>query len=253
MSQQNIPSSDGDYASVNGIKLYYEVHGEGPPLLFLHGGSVLLDVWREHLPELTQQYTVILVDSRGHGRSTDNEEPYSYQLMAKDIVELLKHLKIDNAYIVGWSDGSIIGLTLALFHPEVVKKLMIIGGLYHTDGYTQESWEMMQQSTADTWFPETKAMYEYASSTPAEWPRFFNRLKEMWLSSPKYTKDQLKSISIPVSLIMGTHDEFVRPEHAKSFAESILNCQLTWVEDAVHNLPVDQVSLIDDIIKKTFV
>ncbi|MFZ0729058.1 MAG: alpha/beta fold hydrolase, partial [Methylovirgula sp.] len=110
-------------APVNGIKIWYAVFGHGRPVLLLHGGLANSDYWGNQVRALEKRYRVVVMDSRGHGRSTRDEQPYSYDLMASDVLGLMDHLKIKEAAIVGWSDGAIIGLDIAMHHPARVSKL----------------------------------------------------------------------------------------------------------------------------------
>src|SRR3954468_3352808 len=105
------------YAPVNGIKLWYAVFGQGQPVVFLHGGLANSQYWGLQVPVVARQYQVIVLDSRGHGRSTRDNRPYGYDLMADDVVGLLDFLKIQQAAVAGWSDGGILGLDLAIRHP----------------------------------------------------------------------------------------------------------------------------------------
>ena len=111
------------YAPVNGIKIWYAVFGHGKPVIMLHGGLANSNYWGNQVPVLARHYEVIVMDSRGHGRSTRNDQPYGYDLMASDVVGLMDYLKIQKAAIVGWSDGAILGLDIALHHPERLSKL----------------------------------------------------------------------------------------------------------------------------------
>ena len=101
-------------APINDIQMYYAVYGEGDPVLLIHGGLGSADVWGFQIPALAEKHKVIVADSRGHGRSTRSDQPYSYALMADDYVALLDYLKIDKTALVGWSDGAIIGLEIAI-------------------------------------------------------------------------------------------------------------------------------------------
>ncbi len=111
------------HAPVNGIKLWYAVFGQGEPVVFLHGGLANADYWGLQVPVVARDRQVIVLDSRGHGRSTRDDRPYGYDLMADDVVGLLDFLKIPKAAIVGWSDGGILGLDLAIRHPGRVTKV----------------------------------------------------------------------------------------------------------------------------------
>ena len=116
-------TSQSGLAPVNGIKIWYAVFGAGEPVIMLHGGLANANYWGLQVPELARHYKVIVMDSRGHGRSTRDDRPYGYDLMADDVVGLLDYLKVDKAAVVGWSDGAILGLDLALRHPARVSKV----------------------------------------------------------------------------------------------------------------------------------
>ena len=111
-------SAHSGYAPVNGIKIWYAVFGKGKPVILLHGGLGNSNYWGNQVPELAKHYQVIVMDSRGHGRSTRNDQPYGYDLMASDVIGLLDYLKIEKVALVGWSDGAILGLDIALHHPS---------------------------------------------------------------------------------------------------------------------------------------
>ena len=116
------PTHSG-YAAVDGIKIWYAEFGRGDPVILLHGGLANSNYWGNQVPALAAHYRVIVMDSRGHGRSTRNAEPFGYDLMASDVIGLMDTLKIRKAAIIGWSDGAILGLDIAIHHPERMTKL----------------------------------------------------------------------------------------------------------------------------------
>ena len=116
------PTQSG-YAPVNGIRIWYATFGRGEPVLLLHGGLANSSYWGNQVPELARHYRVIVMDSRGHGRSTRDERPYGYYLMASDVLGLMDFLKVSKTAVVGWSDGAILGLDIAIHHPERLTKL----------------------------------------------------------------------------------------------------------------------------------
>src|SRR5882757_8045044 len=118
-----IPSDRSGQAQINGISVHYAIYGHGSPVIFLHGGLANADYWGNQVPAVAAHHTVVLMDSRGHGRSTRDARPYGYDLMADDVVALMDHLKIARADIVGWSDGGILGIDLALRHKDRVGKV----------------------------------------------------------------------------------------------------------------------------------
>ena len=116
------------YAPINHVKIWYAEYGQGAPVILLHGGLVNSNYWGKLIPVLEKHYHVIVMDSRGHGRSSMDDEPLSYHLMAKDVLGLMDFLHLQNAAIVGWSDGANIGLDIAIHHPERLTKLFALGG-----------------------------------------------------------------------------------------------------------------------------
>ena len=132
-----MPTADSSgLAPVNDIKMYYAIFNKGgkEPVILLHGGFVSSDYWSFEVPLLSKTHKVVVVDNRGHGRSTMSEQPFSYNLMASDVLQLMDYLKIEKASIVGWSDGGIIGLILAIHHPERINKLFTYGTNYNLSG-----------------------------------------------------------------------------------------------------------------------
>lgn len=130
-----MPKADeSGYAPVNGIQMYYAVYGKGDPVLLIHGGLGHADIWSSQVAELARTHKVIVADSRGHGRSTRTEEPFGYDLMASDYVALLDHLKIGKTALVGWSDGGIIGIDLAMNHPDRLTRVFAQAANVTTDG-----------------------------------------------------------------------------------------------------------------------
>ena len=134
-----IPSKHSGRVSANGISIYYAMYGQGSPVILLHGGLVNSDWWGNQIPALATHHTVIVMDSRGHGRSTRDAQPYSYDLMADDVVALLDALKLPKTDVVGWSDGAIIGIDLAIRHPDRVGKIVAFGANTMTSGMRDDS------------------------------------------------------------------------------------------------------------------
>jgi pimeloyl-ACP methyl ester carboxylesterase len=128
----------GQYVNINGVRIWYETYGSGTPVLVLHGGTGSLEDMHKQIRALAATRFVVAVDSRGHGRSTDSDAPLSYALMANDMLKLLDQMNIRQTDIVGWSDGGIIGLDLAMHHPERVARLVAIGANYDVDGLQEK-------------------------------------------------------------------------------------------------------------------
>ena len=123
LAQLHGDSTRSGYAPINGIQIWYAAYGHGQPVILLHGGLGNSNYWGNQVPILAQHYRVIVMDSRGHGRSTRDNRSYSYDLMASDVLSLMDFLKIKKVAIIGWSDGAIVGLYIAIYHPERLTKL----------------------------------------------------------------------------------------------------------------------------------
>ena len=246
----SISYAQGQYLNVNDIKMYYEIHGTGEPLLLLHGGTGYIEKFSHQIPAFEKDFKVIAPDSRGHGRTTDSEQPITYELMASDIVKLLDHLNIHNINIVGWSDGGIIGLKLAISQPQRVKKLVAIAANFKTDGLEKYMIEYLKNTTPETLPPELIEGYKKLNPNPDHWPIFFNKIKTMWLTSPNFSKDMLATIKAPTLILTGDRDGFIRLNHTIELYESIPNSQLCVIPGATHGVPSEKPELLNKIIKE---
>ena len=224
-------AEESGYAPVNDIQMYYAVFGSGEPLLLLHGGLGNSDYWGNQVPAFAKHYRVIVADSRGHGRSTRSAQPYSYQLMASDVLALMDHLKIDKASIVGWSDGGIIGLDLAMNHPERLTKLFAFGANYNVGGLRDD---IDTNKTFNTYIEKAGLDYRHLSKTPDQYDAFVEQISGMWNSQPDYTPAQLGKISVPTMIADGAHDEGIRQEHTKEMARLIPGATLLILPDVSH-------------------
>lgn len=228
-------SHGGTTAEINGIKLYYETYGEGPPVLVLHGGTGFIESMHYQISDLAKDHLVIAPDSRGHGRSSDGEGPLHYAQMADDMLALMDHLKIEKADIVGWSDGGIIALDLAIRHPDRVGHVVVSGANFDTNGLAE-----MPDLNAD---PEGESVaaqrdfYKRLAPDPAHWPVFYRKVLTMWASEPHYTVEQLATIKSPVLVMAGEHDSIKR-EHTDALAKAIPLSQEVIIPGASHFAPV---------------
>jgi pimeloyl-ACP methyl ester carboxylesterase len=247
--------SVGKYIKVNDITMYYEVYGEGEPLVLLHGGGGSIENFEYQIPELSEYFRIIAVDSRAQGRTTDSEQELSYALMASDIAELLKKLQLDDAYILGWSDGGDTGLELAYSHPELVRKLVISGSDYnHLNPSAPDDGIRMDQE--DPVILKTKAFLkkfrenpEKLSPYPERVPAIREKLRKMWNNFPDFSIDQLKTINIPVLVIAGDHD-IATLEQTITLFKSLPKAQLFIVPGTSHLTFMEQPELMNQQIIK---
>jgi pimeloyl-ACP methyl ester carboxylesterase len=231
-----MPKADeSGMAPVNDIQMYYAVYGAangGDPVVMLHGGLGHSDVWGYQIPALTGAgHKVIVADSRGHGRSTRSAQPYGYALMASDVAALLDHLKVGKAAIVGWSDGGIIGLDMAMNHADHVSKVFAFGANTNVAGLRDD---IATSVVFNKYIEEAGHEYQRLSPTPTEYEAFVAQISEMWATQPDYKPEQLATIRVPVTISDGEHDEAIRQEHNKEMAELIPGAKLDILPGVSH-------------------
>jgi pimeloyl-ACP methyl ester carboxylesterase len=217
-------------APINGIRMYYAVYGAGPPVLLIHGGLGHADIWGFQVPALAKDHKVIVADSRGHGRSTRSQQPFSYAQMADDYLALLDFLKINKVALVGWSDGGIIGLDIAIRHPERLSRLFAFAANTWPEGAN----DVANSKTFDAYFARARKDYVALSPTPDEYDDFVKQISKMWVIEPRYSKEQLHAITVPTTIFDGDHDEAIKPEHTREIAELIPGANLVIMKDASH-------------------
>jgi pimeloyl-ACP methyl ester carboxylesterase len=226
-----IPSERSGQANANGISIYYAVYGQGSPLILLHGGLANADYWGRQIPALAPHHTVIVMDSRGHGRSTRDARPYGYDLMADDVVALMGVLKVPKADILGWSDGGILGLDLAMRHRDRVGKIFAFAANTLTSGVIDG---VEKNPTFAAFIERAGHEYEAHSATPKEYDAFVEQISKMWASQPNWTDGQLKAITAPVLVADGNHDEAIKREHTEYIAATIPGAGLLILPNASH-------------------
>jgi pimeloyl-ACP methyl ester carboxylesterase len=220
------------YAPVNGIRMFYAVFGQGSPVLLLHGGLANSNYWGGIIPILVRNhYEVIVTDSRGHGRSTRTAEPYSYELMASDVLALLDYLKLTKVDLLGWSDGGIIGLAIAMQHPERLRRLFAYGANSDPSGARPD---MESNATWTSYLERTRGEYRQLSPTPQDYETFLAQIQAMWAQQPNFTATQLQRINVRTAIADGAHDEAIKREHTEYLAHTIPAATLIILPDVSH-------------------
>ena len=204
-------------APVNGIKLWYAEFGQGAPVILLHGGLANSNYWGLLVRALAPHYRVIVVDSRGHGRSSRDARPYGYDLMADDVVGLMDYLKIDKTALVGWSDGAIIGLDIALRHPQRLSKLFAFAA--NSDPSAVKDVE--HDPVFSAFIARARGEYEKLSPTPKEYDAFLKQIEKMWDSQPHWTAADLHTIKVPTWIVDADHDEAIKRDNTLFMADNI--------------------------------
>lgn len=219
------------YASINGIQLYYATTGKGSPVVLLHGGLANSDYWGEQVAALAKHHQVIVVDSRGHGRSTRDSRPYSYDLMSDDVVALLDELKIQKADIVGWSDGGIIGIDLAIRYPARIGKIFAFAPNTKTSGVKPDT---EKNPVFARYIERAGNEYRTLSKTPTQYDAFVEQISHMWASQPNWSDSDLKKISAPVLIVDGDRDEAIVRQHLEYIADTIPGAGLLILPNTSH-------------------
>jgi len=229
-------SKAGHYAPVNGIQIYYESYGSGEPLIMVHGNGGSIAAFKNQIPFFEKHFKVIAIDSRLQGKSGGSADTLSYDMMASDIAGLLDYLHIDSAYVLGWSDGGINGLILAMKYPDKVKKLA---------------------ETGANMVPDTTALYAgdlagirntafNITSTPID--RILNR---MMIYQPQILFSELKKIHCPVLVMAGDRD-MIRPEHTLKIYQSIPQAELCIFPDSYHHVCQQHPALFNETVLTFF-
>ncbi|WP_248764683.1 alpha/beta fold hydrolase [Pseudomonas protegens] len=226
-----VAGAQAGYAEVNGIRLYYSKVGQGSPVVLLHGGLGNADYWGLQAKALAARHTVISVDSRGHGRSTRDARPYGYDLMADDVIALLDQLKIPRADFVGWSDGAILGLDLAMRYPQRVGKVFAYAANTQTSGVKEG---VENNPTFAAYIERAGQEYTRLSPTPKEYPAFVEQIGHMWASQPNWSDADLAKIKTPVLIVDGDHDEAIKREHTQYMAQAIPGAGLLILPNVSH-------------------
>ena len=223
-------SAQSGFAPVNGIKIWYASFGRGEAVVMLHGGLANSNYWGHQVHALQAHYRVIVMDSRGHGRSSRNEQPYGYDLMASDVLGLMDHLKIQKAAIVGWSDGAIIGLDIAMHHPERVTKLFAFAANSDPSGVA----EIAKSDVFNAYIARAGEEYKRLSPTPGEYKAFVDQITKMWETQPNWTDADLAKIKVPTWIVDADHDEAIKRENTEFMAAQIPASGLLLMAEVSH-------------------
>jgi pimeloyl-ACP methyl ester carboxylesterase len=219
----------GKYYEVRGFKMYCETYGEGLPLLIIHGNGGSINNFIYQIPYFAKKYKVIIADSRAQGKSKDDGDSLSYEMMADDYDALLSDMKIDSAFVIGWSDGGIDGLLLAIRHPGKVKKLAITGAnlVPDTTAVPKEIWDMVT--------PPYELLKNKADKKTEEKNEY--KLLRLLIEQPHIPASDLNRIKIPTLVIGGDHD-VIKPSHTLLIYQNIPNADLWILPNSGHSTPI---------------
>ncbi len=238
------PGTTTRMLDVNGIRMYVELHGRGPALVLLHGGVGNGRQFDKQVPAFAKSFRVIVPDLRAQGRTSDGLGPLDYHLMAEDVAELLAKLGVRRADFMGWSDGGVVGLDLAIHHPDLVRRLVTLGANFAPDGLNPPDVAWNQTATADSFGEGSRKAYEELAPDPSHYRVAMGKTIALWRNEPHFTRAELGSIRVRVLVIAGEHD-VVRRDHTEELARSIPGSKLWIVPRASHSVMLEQPELIN--------
>lgn len=230
-------SKAGHYAAVNDIQLYYETYGSGTPLILLHGNGGSINAFSNQIPFFEKYYKVIAVDSRLQGKSGGSPDTISYDLMASDFCALLNALHVDSAYVLGWSDGGIDGLIMAMKCPGKVKRLAVSGANIVPDSTALSNADIME-------------MKDFVAHNITA-PKKAIALSKMMIDQPNIQYGDLKQIHCPVLVMAGDHD-MIKPEHTLKIFQSIPQASLCIFPDSSHGVCQQHPQLFNETVLRFF-
>jgi pimeloyl-ACP methyl ester carboxylesterase len=233
------PGTRSGYADVNGVHMYYELHGEGSPLVLLHGGMLTIDLnFAGLIPTLSRSHLVIGVELQGHGRTADVERAITPAALAEDVVGLLDHLGIDRAHVLGHSLGAGVALELAVNHPTRVRSVVSVSGSVRPDGMHEDLTDPAKMATSTRMptpqdFADFRAAYLRLSPHPEHFDEFLATLSGSTADLRGWTDEQLAGVTAPTLLVFGDRD-FVTIEHAALMQRLIPGAQLAVFPGTTH-------------------
>jgi len=239
----------GKFIELPGVKTWYEVEGNGDPLLLLHAMFCTNETWGAQRPDLSAAYQVFLPERRAHGHTGDVAGPLSYHDMASDTIDFLTMAVAKPAHLVGFSDGAIVALLVAIARPDLVRKLVVIGGNFDVSGYLPEAYAMFDGMTPDDpHLADLRAQYDAASPDGADhWADVVAKLIDMFRREPHIPLEDLARIGAPTLVMVGDDDLFSM-DHTVALWRAIPNSELAVVPGTSHTLVWEKPQLVNRLI-----
>lgn len=233
---------DEGYVEHDGARIWYAAYGAGAPVVLLHGGLGHGGNWGHQVPVLMRSgRRVVVIDSRGHGRSTRDARPFTYELMASDVLAVMDRLGLKKPAIVGWSDGACTGLVLARQTPARVAGVFFFACNMDPSG----TLPFEPTPVIDRCFARHTRDHAELSPTPDSFQEFAEAVGQMQRTEPNYSARDLADIQVPVAIVQSEHDEFIRLEHARYLARSIPGAELVMLPGVSHFAPLQRPQLFN--------
>jgi pimeloyl-ACP methyl ester carboxylesterase len=239
----------GRYVEIGELKTWYDQQGAGEPLVLLHGGMSTNETWGAQMPDFGARFRVTAPERRGHGHTPDLEGPMSYDVMANDTIGFLEAVVGNPAHLIGWSDGGIVGLLIAMARPDLVRKLVVIGANFDPSGMVPQAMQGLTSMTAGSDdLAVYRTLYEAASPDgPEHWPVVFAKFQKMVSTQPNITHEQLGRIGAPTLVLIGD-DDMISLEHTSALYNAIPNSELAVVPGTSHTLLMEKPYLVNQLV-----
>ncbi|MBT9331315.1 alpha/beta fold hydrolase [Paracidobacterium acidisoli] len=235
-------AEDQGYVEHEGARIWYSTYGSGSPVILLHGGLGHSGNWGYQVPALTESgYRAVVLDSRGHGRSTRDGRPYSYELMAADLRAVMDRLLLEKACLVGWSDGACTALMFAAEEPGRVHGVFFFACNMDPGGVKP----FAATPASDRCFERHARDYAELSAAPESFRAFVEDVSLMQRTQPNYSVDDLAGVRVPVLVVLGEEDEFIRREHAEYLARSLPAAEFVMLRGVSHFAPLQRPGLFN--------
>ena len=235
-------TNEQGYVEQGGARIWYAVYGSGSPVILLHGGLGHSGNWGYQVPALINSgYRAVVIDSRGHGRSTRDERPFSYELMASDVLAVMNTVQLAKAALVGWSDGACTALILASKNPARAAGVFFFACNMDPSGTK----EIEFTSTLQRCFSRHVKDYARLSATPNQFDEFSEAVGLMQRTQPDYSAQDLARIGVPVAIVQSEYDEFIKREHAEYLARTLPNAEYIFLPDVSHFAPLQRPELFN--------
>jgi pimeloyl-ACP methyl ester carboxylesterase len=232
-------------AAVNGTSLFFAQYGSGEPVLLLHGGLGSANYWGHQIESLAQNFQVTVMDTRGHGRSPVTGKAFSYAVFAGDAAGLMDYLNIGRASIVGWSDGAVTGLQLAMTKPERIAKLFAFGANVSPDGMKPGG---AKSPVFAAYAARCRREYAELSPHPERWPELLAGLRAMWRREPNFPREKLLAVKVQAAIAAGEYDEIVKRSHTEGIAASMPNARLLMLPGTSHFAMLQNPALFNKVL-----
>ena len=238
------PKAPGHIAELRGLRMYYELHGSGPPLLLLHGGAGNGMQFEKQIPAFAPHHRLIVPDACAQGRTSDRPGPLTYHAMAEDVIALMDQLHLHRADIMGWSDGGDVGLDVAIHHPDRVGHLVTFGANFRPDGLNAPDVAWNDTATVSAFGESMREGWSRLAPDSTDYDSAMTKIIALWRTQPNFSAAELGSIRARVMICAGEHD-LIRRDHTEALVGMIPHATLWIVPDASHGAMIEKPELVN--------